>query len=97
MKIAGGAIWPVGFNDVAVLRTLPAFPPAAELLWVGGWNCDPCRISLGLLPSGPDPVGEWRVHNQPPAAHIGVGRRKCKALFTPRPLGAASIPVNLLG
>src|SRR5438874_4284737 len=23
--------------------------------------------SLGLLPSGPDPVGEWLVHRQPPA------------------------------
>jgi len=22
--------------------------------------------SLGLLPSGPDPVGEWFVHRQPP-------------------------------
>ncbi len=22
--------------------------------------------SLGLLPSGPDPVGEWLVHHQPP-------------------------------
>jgi hypothetical protein len=21
---------------------------------------------LGLLPSGPDPVGEWLVHHQPP-------------------------------
>jgi diadenosine tetraphosphate (Ap4A) HIT family hydrolase len=27
--------------------------------------------SLGLLPSGPDPVGEWLVHHQPPEAHIG--------------------------
>src|SRR5216684_1447966 len=27
---------------------------------------DPNRSSLGLLPSGPDPVGEWLVHRQPP-------------------------------
>jgi len=33
---------------------------------VGGWHGDPCRGSLGLLPSGPDPVGEWLVHHQPP-------------------------------
>lgn len=37
---------------------------------VGGWHGDPCRNSLGLLPSGPDPVGEWLVHHQPPAVHI---------------------------
>jgi hypothetical protein len=28
-------------------------------------------VSLGLLPSGPDPVGEWLVHRQPPALYIG--------------------------
>src|SRR6218665_1779614 len=38
---------------------------------VGGWHDDPCRGSLGLLPSGPDPVGEWLVHHQPPGLHIG--------------------------
>ena len=27
-------------------------------------------ISLGLLPSGPDPVGEGCVHRQPPAGYI---------------------------
>ncbi len=41
-------------------------------------------VSLGLLPSGPDPVGEGNVHRQPPACYIGdlvaenkwaVGRR----------------------
>src|SRR5690606_39883123 len=37
---------------------------------VGGWHDDPCRGSLGLLPSGPDPVGEWLVHHQPPTLHI---------------------------
>lgn len=45
---------------------------------VGGWHDDPCRGSLGLLPSGPDPVGEWLVHHQPPGFHIGNIRSKCK-------------------
>src|SRR5262245_22932875 len=33
-----------------------------------GWEADerPEPRSLGLLPSGPDPVGEWLVHRQPP-------------------------------
>ena len=26
--------------------------------------------SLGLLPSGPDPVGEWNVHHQPPDPYV---------------------------
>ena len=32
----------------------------------GRLTSDPNRSSLGLLPSGPDPVGEWSVHRQPP-------------------------------
>src|SRR5262245_32560274 len=33
------------------------------------WEADerPEPRSLGLLPSGPDPVGEWLVHRHPPA------------------------------
>jgi diadenosine tetraphosphate (Ap4A) HIT family hydrolase len=38
----------------------------------------PVPGSLGLLPSGPDPVGEWLVHHQPPEAHIGNIASKCK-------------------
>jgi hypothetical protein len=38
---------------------------------VGGWHGDPCPGSLGLLPSGPDPVGEWLVHHQPPGFALG--------------------------
>lgn len=45
---------------------------------MGGWHDDPCRGSLGLLPSGPDPVGEWLVHHQPPGFHIGNIGSKCK-------------------
>ena len=35
-------------------------------------------ISLGLLPSGSDPDGEWNVHHQPPALYIGEASRKNK-------------------
>src|SRR5205814_7937254 len=33
---------------------------------------DPIRTSLGLLPSGPDPVGEWLVHRQSPGPYLGL-------------------------
>src|SRR5580700_3070154 len=39
---------------------------------------DPNRSSLGLLPSGPDPVGEWLVHRQPPVPYIGGSGADCK-------------------
>ena len=44
----------------------------------GRLTSDPNRSSLGLLPSGPDPVGEWLVHRQPPAPYIGGTERECK-------------------
>src|SRR5262249_36163027 len=49
-------------------RTRPAYPrcPARS----GRLTSDPNRSSLGLLPSGPDPVGEWLVHRQPPRPYI---------------------------
>src|SRR5262249_24673717 len=37
----------------------------------GRLTSDPNRSSLGLLPSGPDPVGEWLVPRQPPGIYIG--------------------------
>jgi len=45
-----------------------------------GWEADerPEPRSLGLLPSGPDPVGEWLVHRQPPIAYIGRARPESK-------------------
>ena len=45
-----------------------------------GWEADerPEPRSLGLLPSGPDPVGEWLVHRQPPDAYIGRWRPESK-------------------
>jgi hypothetical protein len=39
---------------------------------------DPIRTSLGLLPSGPDPVGEWLVHRQSPGAYLGPKAPKSK-------------------
>ena len=36
--------------------------------------------SLGLLPSGPDPVGERPVRHQPPGGHIGDWEGKCKGV-----------------
>src|SRR5262249_54827851 len=44
----------------------------------GRLKSDPNRSSLGLLPSGPDPVGEWLVHRQPPRLYIGRNGRKGK-------------------
>src|ERR1700751_3647629 len=32
---------------------------------------DPIQTSLGLLPSGPDPVGEWLVPPQSPRPYLG--------------------------
>src|SRR5690349_24362052 len=37
----------------------------------GRLTSDPIRTSLGLLPSGPDPVGEWLVHRQSPGPYLG--------------------------
>src|SRR5262245_62750069 len=48
------------------------------LLGRGRLTSDPNRSSLGLLPSGPDPVGEWLVHRQPPAPYIGPTGRASK-------------------
>src|SRR5205809_7060803 len=39
---------------------------------------DPIRTSLGLLPSGPDPVGEWLVHRQSPGPYLGPTRDEGK-------------------
>jgi hypothetical protein len=36
---------------------------------VGGWT-ETRPVSLGLLPSGSDPVGEWCVHRQPPSLYL---------------------------
>ena len=44
---------------------------------VGGWT-KTRPVSLGLLPSGPDPVGERYVLRQPPGAyvdHVAAGRK----------------------
>jgi hypothetical protein len=51
---------------------------------------DPIRTSLGLLPSGPDPVGEWLVHRQSPGPYLGPKGPESKRGFcrhTPRKAG----------
>src|SRR3954469_4385390 len=51
---------------------------------------DPIRTSLGLLPSGPDPVGEWLVHRQSPGHYLGLkGEESKRGLYchTPRKRG----------
>ena len=45
--------------------------------WEADERPEPC--SLGLLPSGPDPVGEWLVHRQPPGLYIGPNRGRKQA------------------
>jgi hypothetical protein len=47
----------------------PHFAALMRATNVRGWEADerPEPRSLGLLPSGPDPVGEWLAHRQPPA------------------------------
>ncbi len=49
---------------------------------VGGWT-KTRPFSLGLLPSGPDPVGEWNVHRQPPGLYLAKDglRRKGAPTF----------------
>jgi hypothetical protein len=55
---------------------------------VGGWT-KTRPVSLGLLPSGPDPVGERYVLRQPPAAYVdhdAAGRKGRSDASTNRPL-----------
>src|ERR1700730_18988897 len=59
-------------------KPVPTFRDHAQMLDSGRLTSDPNRSSLGLLPPGPDPVGEWLVHRQPPAAYIGRTRRERK-------------------
>ena len=50
---------------------------------VGGWT-KTRPGSLGLLPSGPDPVGERYVLRQPPGAYVDQVRRSARAGFFAR-------------
>ena len=68
----------------------PAGPLDIAKIWqsssyeakVGGWT-ETRPVSLGLLPSGPDPVGEWCVHRQPPSLYLDHARdfRKLRELL----------------
>src|ERR1700728_1588895 len=63
---------------------------------VGGWT-KTRPGSLGLLPSGPDPVGERYVLRQPPAAYVDheAARRKGRSPTAP-PVRDSSRPLLLL-
>jgi len=60
--------------------------PGRKYLDMRGWEADerPEPRSLGLLPSGPDPVGEWLAHRQPPGPYIGRGGGESKLGRFPR-------------
>src|SRR5215207_5788912 len=65
-------------SDISDLRwSSPRMTKRAHELG-GRLTSDPNRSSLGLLPSGPDPVGEWLVHRQPPGLYIVGTERECK-------------------
>ena len=46
------------------------------IIWEGGGWQRPVKVSLGLLPSGPDPVGEEHVRANLPAAISGIGANR---------------------
>jgi hypothetical protein len=64
----------VGLMDSGLAHRAPRNDSGAS----GRLTSDPSRSSLGLLPSGPDPVGEWLVHRQPPGFYIGRTKRESK-------------------
>src|SRR5580704_10250429 len=55
---------PASARSVAIAILLQL--PCREFRWEADERPEP--RSLGLLPSGSDPVGEWLVHRQPPAS-----------------------------
>src|SRR5215469_18836528 len=68
----------------------------------GRLTSDPNRCSLGLLPSGSDPVGEWFVHRQPPGVISAAAAQKAsrgpavpgldQGPFRPPTLSFAALP-----
>ena len=81
-------------TGAALMPSGPAGPPdnansghalamfkARQEAKVGGWT-ETRPVSLGLLPSGPDPVGEWCVHRQPPAPYLDQTRGFRKPIGT---------------
>ena len=77
-----GAVKPIDVHrqDLLTRQTRPRARPNREIAHrrrararlyakVGGWT-ETRPVSLGLLPSGPDPVSEWCVHRQPPNSYL---------------------------
>jgi len=60
---------PAGPPDNANSGHAIAIFKARQEAKVGGWT-ETRPVSLGLLPSEPDPVGEWCVHRQPPSIYL---------------------------
>ncbi len=79
-----------GRNKVGVPQGEGSIDHKSEQRWEADERPEP--RSLGLLPSGPDPVGEWLVHRQPPGLYIGRGGSESKR--TPRPRAARHHPVR---
>src|SRR5215204_147612 len=73
-------------------RVKPAHDEKGCMKLGGRLTSDPNRSSLGLLPSGPDPVGEWLVHRQPPASYIGRTKQESKHRWIPH----VSFPQQLI-
>jgi len=64
----------IGTDPIAGTAALPTFHVSAAKREQGEEETGqrPERNSLGLLPSGPDPVGERLVRRQPPVAYIAA-------------------------
>src|SRR5262245_18073310 len=67
-----------GLTPLGAAPPRPIAPIIGLCEFGGRLTSAPNRSSLGLLPSGPDPVGEWLVHRQPPALYIGRHSHKGK-------------------
>src|SRR6476660_5641224 len=98
VKVRTIASWPIrsGKTRGRYLRARTRYPEAFEPLvtsLMAGQGADvrggrldgqPVPVSLGLLPSGPDPVGERHVRRQPPAGlyrRLGFKRQGRDLLF----------------
>src|SRR5580693_9698527 len=74
-----------GRRRTQITLAWPLTPSAS----VGGWT-KTRPGSLGLLPSGPDPVGERYVLRQPPAAYVDHEAARRKRRSPRAPLGPRS-------
>src|SRR6516225_1317968 len=80
------------FASIAMTIPIRFGRQSGDFAKAGGWT-KTRPVSLGLLPSGPDPVGERYVLRQPPGAYVDYGSPGSKgaeasmrgrAVLTPR-------------